>query len=152
MSETGTRSQQKAVRLDDGRCLTGEDGERRLVSWVSKSHPDTRCQSQDLNVLLGDVEGDGHREQSALTLTIESFKSESVTDAEVVGFVLSAALQLNRVVAACEPLLHTNRSKQVDVKSWTGRERGRHHRTTFVIIAKPASNSPLSCSSGLCYE
>ena len=67
--------------------LTGEDGKGRLVSWISKCHPDSLCQAQDLDVLLGDIERNGHGEESTLSLTVESLQSKGITDTQVIGLI-----------------------------------------------------------------
>lgn len=59
----------------------GEDGKGGLVSGVSKGKTSSWSDREGVNGCLGDVEGDRHGEESALTLTVDFSKTESVSDA-----------------------------------------------------------------------
>jgi hypothetical protein len=54
---------------DEGERRTGEDSEGRLVPGVAKGDAGTGGELEGVDLLLGDVEGDGHREKSAVSET-----------------------------------------------------------------------------------
>lgn len=60
---------------------TGNDGEGSLVSGVSESDLDARGEAESVNVLLRDIEGDGHGEQGALSLSVDLGQSKGVSNA-----------------------------------------------------------------------
>ena len=71
--------------------LTREDGESRLVPWVTESDAGASFESEDLDILSRHIERDGNGEESALSLTIEAFQSESVPYSDGRGTIGSAA-------------------------------------------------------------
>ncbi len=70
----GQRRLSRAART--GHRLTREDGEAGLVTRVAEGDADALFQAERINVLLGDVEGDGHGEEEA------RLEAESVPDTE----------------------------------------------------------------------
>lgn len=48
------------------RRRTGDDGEGRLVARVAKGHANTSSELEGVNLLLGDIEGDGDGEEGTI--------------------------------------------------------------------------------------